>query len=111
MIIHNTPIHLYTYTLNRIPSLRPVLTPLTSLSKNFEKDQTWTKRQPIFATAEKPIVRIVHNQVDWTNGQKMCIYPIHPSYTRWQNYYNIVSCPRCFAELILMDIKDGDNVD
>ena len=25
--------------------------------------------------------------------------------------YNIVSCPRCFAELILMDIKDGDNVD
>ena len=30
---------------------------------NLDKE-TWTKKQLIFATAEKPIVRIVHNQVD-----------------------------------------------
>ena len=79
---------------------------------HFVQDQVWEKKQPIFATAEKKITRILHNQIDAGETAQMD--------KRWEyiyfNYripddkidYRIVSCHRCFAEFILNDIQDGE---
>lgn len=77
---------------------------------HYTQDQVWSKKQPIFATSDKRIVRVLNNQVDEGETEQM--------EKRWQyiqfNYqipeekidYTIVSCPRCFAELILKGAGD-----
>ena len=82
---------------------------------HFERDHTWTKQQPIFATAEKRIVRIVNNQVDTGETAQMDKRWVYIDFTYQipddKIDYSIVCCPRCFAELILQDIQDGDHVE
>lgn len=72
---------------------------------HFAKNVVWKKRQPIFATAEQTITRIVNNKIDAGETSQMDERWVHIKFThRFKQgdiNYNLVHCPRCFAELIL----------
>lgn len=71
----------------------------------FSTDLLWTKRQPIFATAEKKIVRIVNGEFDdgETNQMDMRwnILNFKHVFERDTVNYNITPCGACFAKLLL----------
>lgn len=77
-----------------------------AMPKNhYTKDLVWTKTQPIIATAEKAIVRIVNGQLDKgeTDQMKQRWTVINFKY-RFQEdevNYDITPCGACFAKLLL----------
>ena len=77
-----------------------------SMPKNhFAKDMEWKKRQPIFATSEKPIVRVINGKLDTGETaqmeQRWNLLTFRHQYLRDDVNYDLEPCPRCFAELIL----------
>lgn len=77
-----------------------------AMPKNhYAKDLVWSKTQPIIATAEKPIVRIVNGQLDKgeTEQMKQRWTVINFKYRFQSNEvnYDITPCGACFAKLLL----------
>lgn len=77
-----------------------------SMPKNFySKDFEWSERQPIFATADKPIMRIRNGTLDEGETQQMAqrwqIITFKHQYLGDKVNYNLVCCGSCFAKLIL----------
>lgn len=79
-----------------------------SLPKNYNsQDFEWSKRQPVFATAEKPIVRIVNGEfnlgeTNQMNQRWVFLRFSHEFSMEKKNIdYNITPCGACFAKLIL----------
>ena len=77
-----------------------------SMPKNFySKDFEWTERQPIFATSDRPIVRIRNGCIDEGETQQMAqrwkIVNFRHQYLGDKVNYNLTSCSSCFAKLIL----------
>ena len=77
-----------------------------SMPKNFySKDYEWSERQPIFATADKPLMRIVNDRLDAGETQQMkerwVILNFKHQYQGENVNYNLIPCASCFAKLIL----------
>ena len=77
-----------------------------AMPKNhFASDMEWVKKQPIFATSEKKIVRAVSGRLDAGETSQMderwTYIELKHSYDKDQINYNLIPCSRCFAELIL----------
>ena len=70
-------------------------------SQNFE----WSERQPIFPTAENPIVRIRDGELDEKKaqqiGQRWNIIKFKHQYLGVKGNYDLIACSSCFAKLIL----------
>lgn len=71
---------------------------------HFASDVQWTKRQPVFATSDRKIIRIINNKMDMGETAQMDERWVYLKFNyQWQANeidYNLVHCPRCFAELI-----------
>jgi len=81
-----------------------------SMPKNFNsEDLEWSKRQPVFATAEKPIVRIVNGEFNAGEtaqmNQRWMFLRFGYQFSKEKNNidYDITPCGACFAKLILDD--------
>ena len=77
-----------------------------SLPKTFfAKDCEWTAKQPIFATADKPILRIHNGKLDIGETQQMAerweILKFEHQYLGRNANYDLIPCSSCFAKLIL----------
>ena len=77
-----------------------------SRPKNFySKDFEWVEKQPIFATADKPIIRINNGRIDTGETDQMAerwiILPFTHQYQGKNVNYDLVPCGSCFAKLIL----------
>lgn len=77
-----------------------------SMPKNrHAEDFEWSKRQPVFATAEHRIVRIVNNELKQgeTNqmDQRWRFLNFKHQFLDQEVNYDIIPCGKCFAELIL----------
>ena len=77
-----------------------------SMPKNFfSKDCQWNKKQPIFSTADKPIIRIRNGAIDVGETQQMAerwiVINFKYQYQGEKVNYDLIPCGRCFAELIL----------
>ena len=77
-----------------------------SMPKNFyENDFPWVERQPIFATSDKPIMRIRNGQLDVGETQQMdqrwTVLHFHHQYVGDDVDLNLIPCGACFAKLIL----------
>ena len=80
-------------------------TSVTMPKNHFASDVNWTQHQPIFATAEKKIVRVVNNNIDEGETSQMderwTYIQFHHRFTYGEVDYDLVPCPRCFAEFLL----------
>ena len=77
-----------------------------SMPKNFyAKDYEWSERQPIFATSDKPIVRIRDGSIDLGETQQMAerwiVINFQHQYINGRANYDIEPCGSCFAKLVL----------
>lgn len=77
-----------------------------SMPKNFHaNDFEWSERQPIFATSDKPIVRIKNGSYDQGETQQMAqrwkILHFQHQYLDEECNYDLIPCGACFAKLIL----------
>ena len=77
-----------------------------AMPKNhYANDVTWSKKQPVFATGEKKIVRIVNNVIDEGETSQMderwTYVKFYYQFKDGEINYDLVHCPRCFAELLL----------
>ena len=77
-----------------------------SMPKNFfSKDFEWSERQPIFATSDKPIIRIRNGSIDEGETEQMAqrwrIIKFQHQYLGKNVNYSLVPCRSCFAKLIL----------
>ena len=72
---------------------------------HFAADVEWIKRQPIFATSEQKIVRIMNHRVDEGEtdqmNQRWKYVEFNHRFDKKNINYDLVHCPRCFAELVL----------
>ena len=76
-----------------------------SMPKNhFASDYQWVAKQPIFATAEHKIVRVMNHRLDEGETQQMderwTYIEFSHKFEHGQINYNLVHCPRCFAQLL-----------
>ena len=76
-----------------------------SMPKNFfSNDFEWSEKQPIFATADKPIVRIRNGVFDEGETQQMAerwvILRFKHQYLGSKVNYDIPPCKLCFAKLV-----------
>ena len=87
-----------------------------AMPKNhYAKDVVWDNDAPIFATSDREIVRVIGNKYDEGESEQMR--------KRWMRRdlayklrkgevdYNIISCGRCFAELLLFAGVQLDQLD
>ena len=77
-----------------------------SMPKSFyAKDYEWSQRQPIFATSDKPIVRIRNETLDEGETQQMAqrwkILKFNHQFLDDKANYNLINCGACFSKLIL----------
>ena len=77
-----------------------------SMPKNFfSKDYEWSERQPIFATADKEIIRIRNGTIDDGETQQMAqrwvLIKFKHQYLGEDVNYDVISCKSCFAKLLL----------
>lgn len=72
---------------------------------HFSADVQWVKRQPIFATSDRKIVRVMNHKLDLGETNQMderweYIHFKH-QFQKAEINYDLVHCPRCFADLVL----------
>ena len=77
-----------------------------SWSRNFySQDFEWSEWQPIFATAENPIVCIRDGKLDKGVTQQMAqrwkIIKFKLQYLGDKVYYDLIACSSCFGKLVL----------
>ena len=74
---------------------------------HFETDIEWSAKQPIFATSDKRIIRIVNGCVDSGETNQMNkrwkYIEFSHIYKDGEINYDLIPCGRCFAQLILCD--------
>ena len=72
---------------------------------HYSSDVTWTKKQPVFATSDRKIIRLMNNHINMGETSQMDERWIYIRFTSQLQQseidYNLVHCPRCFAEFIL----------
>ena len=77
-----------------------------SMPKNFHaKDYKWTEKQPIFATSDRPIVRIRNRSIDVGETQQMAerwvVINFKHQYLGENVNYDLIPCGLCFVKLVL----------
>ncbi|MEE8288754.1 MAG: hypothetical protein V3R25_04995 [Nitrosomonadaceae bacterium] len=74
---------------------------------HFTSDVQWTKRQPIFASSDKKIMRIMNGKFDQGESNQMDNRWVYVALSHvWQGgdlKHDLIACPRCFAQLVLTD--------
>ena len=72
---------------------------------HYAADIEWVNKQPIFATSDNKIVRVLNNKVDKEETSQMDERWKYINFTHQFDKstikYDLVHCPRCFAELVL----------